>query len=103
MGLCAFDDPQMPSLQNGIEYLIRTQNADGTWTEPETTGTGFPRVFYLKYRHVPQQLAVAGIGNVSQFAGVLSHSARVGRQVREGKPPSLQVFAADGIAVPLAH
>jgi squalene-hopene/tetraprenyl-beta-curcumene cyclase len=22
---------------------------DGSWTEPETTGTGFPRVFYLKY------------------------------------------------------
>jgi len=49
MGLCAFDDPRRPSLQAGIDYLIRTQNADGTWTEPETTGTGFPRVFYLKY------------------------------------------------------
>jgi squalene-hopene/tetraprenyl-beta-curcumene cyclase len=49
MGLCAFDDPQSPSLQNGIEYLVRTQNRDGTWTEMEATGTGFPRVFYLKY------------------------------------------------------
>jgi squalene-hopene/tetraprenyl-beta-curcumene cyclase len=29
--------------------LIRTQNPDGSWTEAETTGTGFPRVFYLKY------------------------------------------------------
>jgi squalene-hopene/tetraprenyl-beta-curcumene cyclase len=36
-------------VQNGIEHLIRTQNADGTWTEAEATGTGFPRVFYLKY------------------------------------------------------
>jgi len=25
------------------------QNADGSWTESETTGTGFPRVFYLRY------------------------------------------------------
>ena len=49
MGLCAFDAPFRPSVQNGIEYLIRTQNADGTWTEAEATGTGFPRVFYLKY------------------------------------------------------
>lgn len=49
MGLCAFDDPDWSSLQRGIEYLIRTQNADGSWTEAETTGTGFPRVFYLKY------------------------------------------------------
>jgi squalene-hopene/tetraprenyl-beta-curcumene cyclase len=49
MGLCAFDDPDRPSVQRGIDYLTRTQNSDGSWTEHETTGTGFPRVFYLKY------------------------------------------------------
>jgi len=49
MGLCAFDDPDRASLKRGIEYLIKTQNPDGSWTEHETTGTGFPRVFYLKY------------------------------------------------------
>ena len=49
MGLCAFDDPTNPALQRGIEYLCRTQNPDGSWTEDEITGTGFPRVFYLKY------------------------------------------------------
>ena len=49
MGLCAFDDPDRPSVRRGIEYLIGTQNSDGSWTEDETTGTGFPRVFYLKY------------------------------------------------------
>ena len=49
MGLCTFDDPYRPSLVRGIEYLVRTQNAEGSWTEQETTGTGFPRVFYLKY------------------------------------------------------
>jgi len=49
MGLCTFDDPQRASLIRGIEYLLRTQNPDGSWSEEETTGTGFPRVFYLKY------------------------------------------------------
>ncbi|PYJ04637.1 MAG: squalene--hopene cyclase [Verrucomicrobia bacterium] len=49
MGLCAFDDPHRPSIRRGIEFLIRTQNPDGSWTENETTGTGFPKVFYLKY------------------------------------------------------
>jgi squalene-hopene/tetraprenyl-beta-curcumene cyclase len=49
MGLCAFDDPDRESIRRGIEYLVRTQNADGSWTEHETTGTGFPKVFYLKY------------------------------------------------------
>jgi len=49
MGLCAFDDPDRPALRRGVEYLVRTQNADGSWTEDEATGTGFPKVFYLKY------------------------------------------------------
>ncbi|HVK58326.1 MAG TPA: squalene--hopene cyclase [Candidatus Kapabacteria bacterium] len=49
MGLCTFGDPNRPSLIRGIDYLIRTQNRDGSWTELETTGTGFPKVFYLKY------------------------------------------------------
>jgi squalene-hopene/tetraprenyl-beta-curcumene cyclase len=49
MGLCAFDDPSDPWLERGMDYLIRTQNQDGSWTEDETTGTGFPKVFYLKY------------------------------------------------------
>jgi squalene-hopene/tetraprenyl-beta-curcumene cyclase len=49
MGLCAFDDPDNPHLKRGVEYLVRVQNPDGSWTEHETTGTGFPKVFYLKY------------------------------------------------------
>jgi squalene-hopene/tetraprenyl-beta-curcumene cyclase len=49
MGLCAFDDPHRTSIQRGIQYLIEKQNLDGSWTEHETTGTGFPKVFYLKY------------------------------------------------------
>jgi squalene-hopene/tetraprenyl-beta-curcumene cyclase len=49
MGLCAFDDPYRPSIRRGVEFLSRTQNPDGSWTEHETTGTGFPKVFYLKY------------------------------------------------------
>lgn len=49
MALCAFDDPRNPSLIRGIEHLAATQNPDGSWSEAETTGTGFPKVFYLKY------------------------------------------------------
>lgn len=49
MAMCTFGDPQRPSLRRGVQYLCQTQNPDGTWTEHEITGTGFPRVFYLKY------------------------------------------------------
>ena len=73
MGLCAFDNPDRPSLRRGIEYLVRTQNSDGSWTEHETTGTGFPKVFYLKYdmyRNTWPLLAMATYRNVlAQSAG----------------------------------
>ncbi|WP_447599485.1 squalene--hopene cyclase [Nitrospira sp. Nam80] len=37
------------SLARGIHYLLRHQTADGSWEEVRHTGTGFPRVFYLRY------------------------------------------------------
>jgi squalene-hopene/tetraprenyl-beta-curcumene cyclase len=49
MGLCACGDPSRESIRRGIDYLARRQNPDGSWTEEETTGTGFPKVFYLRY------------------------------------------------------
>jgi squalene-hopene/tetraprenyl-beta-curcumene cyclase len=38
-----------PAVQAGIDYLLRTQQPDGAWEDPLWHGTGFPRVFYLKY------------------------------------------------------
>jgi squalene-hopene/tetraprenyl-beta-curcumene cyclase len=49
MGLCAAGDPQRESIRAGIQWLVSTQNLDGSWTEDYATGTGFPCVFYLKY------------------------------------------------------
>jgi squalene-hopene/tetraprenyl-beta-curcumene cyclase len=49
MGLIAGGDPDSRSVHHGMEYLLRTQRADGTWDETLATGTGFPKVFYLNY------------------------------------------------------
>ena len=49
MGLMAAGDVHTPAVRRGIEYLLSTQKSDGTWQEDWFTGTGFPRVFYLKY------------------------------------------------------
>ena len=38
-----------PAFQRGLRYLVETQRSDGNWEEESFTGTGFPRVFYLKY------------------------------------------------------
>jgi squalene-hopene/tetraprenyl-beta-curcumene cyclase len=49
LALLAGGDLRSESLFNGVEYLVRTQRPDGTWEENYSTGTGFPRVFYLAY------------------------------------------------------
>lgn len=49
LGLMAADESSSVNVRRGADYLIRTQNANGEWDEEEYTGTGFPKVFYLRY------------------------------------------------------
>ncbi|MDE2207663.1 MAG: squalene--hopene cyclase, partial [Armatimonadetes bacterium] len=51
MGLFSGGDYTSDTVQRGVDYLLRGQNADGTWEEDAFTGTGFPRVFYLRYHY----------------------------------------------------
>jgi squalene-hopene/tetraprenyl-beta-curcumene cyclase len=51
------------SVQNGIDYLIRTQKNDGTWDETEFTGTGFPKVYYLEYTLYRNYFPLQSLGN----------------------------------------
>ena len=37
------------SVARGVQFLLRHQMKDGSWEEVAHTGTGFPRVFYLRY------------------------------------------------------
>ena len=50
LGLMAAGALEHPALARGIKYLADGQGADGFWNEPRYTATGFPRVFYLRYR-----------------------------------------------------
>ena len=49
IGLLAGSDTGDPAIQRAVSYLVSRQNSDGSWSEEEFTGTGFPSVFYLKY------------------------------------------------------
>ncbi|MBW2273457.1 MAG: squalene--hopene cyclase [Deltaproteobacteria bacterium] len=37
------------AVERGVAWLARTQRTDGSWDEPEFTGTGFPGDFYINY------------------------------------------------------
>lgn len=49
MGLMSAGMTDSLSVARGIQYLLRHQMKDGSWEEVAHTGTGFPRVFYLRY------------------------------------------------------
>ncbi len=71
LGLLAGGDTTSSSLLKGVEWLIDHQRADGGWEEELSTGTGFPRVFYLKYhyyRHFFPVLALATYKKVKSAA-----------------------------------
>jgi squalene-hopene/tetraprenyl-beta-curcumene cyclase len=49
LGLMAAGEVDHPTVARGVAFLTRTQASDGLWPEEHYTGTGFPRVFYLRY------------------------------------------------------
>jgi squalene-hopene/tetraprenyl-beta-curcumene cyclase len=51
LGLIAAGRASTEPVRRGIDYLVETQLADGSWDESSFTGTGFPRVFYLQYHY----------------------------------------------------
>jgi len=71
IGLLAATEPTDPSVARAVAHLMAQQNPNGSWSEDEFTGTGFPRVFYLKYhlyRNYFPLYALARYRNLAQGA-----------------------------------
>jgi squalene-hopene/tetraprenyl-beta-curcumene cyclase len=49
LALFALNHSDSPGVRRALEYLLRTQGPDGSWRDDYWTGTGFPKVFYLRY------------------------------------------------------
>ena len=52
-GLIAAGRGECRAARRGVQWLLERQEADGSWTQREFTGTGFPKVFYLRYHYYP--------------------------------------------------
>jgi squalene-hopene/tetraprenyl-beta-curcumene cyclase len=63
MGLLAAGFADHTAVTRGVRYLALMQNEDGSWDEPEFTGTGFPKVFYLKYHYYPIYFPLMALAN----------------------------------------
>jgi squalene-hopene/tetraprenyl-beta-curcumene cyclase len=59
------------AVELAVEYLLDSQSSSGSWDEMATTGTGFPRVFYLKYHLYRHVFPLAALG---RYRGPVSKS-----------------------------
>ena len=51
------------AVHRGIRWLVETQRPDGTWDEPQFTGTGFPSDFYINYHLYRLVFPVMALGH----------------------------------------
>jgi len=68
LGLMAAGHVQSKAVERGIKYLVDTQNEDGSWDEPWYTGTGFPKVFYLRYHLYRQYFPLMALGRYQRLS-----------------------------------
>jgi squalene-hopene/tetraprenyl-beta-curcumene cyclase len=73
LGLIAAGFARHESVRRGVQYLLDSQNDDGSWTEEWYTGTGFPKVFYLKYHYYRIYFPLMALGKYRQ--AVRDHAA----------------------------
>jgi squalene-hopene/tetraprenyl-beta-curcumene cyclase len=73
MGICACGDLDRPSIQRGLRYLLNSQKPDGSWEEEQITGTGFPRVFYLKYDMYRQNFPLLALATYVNYRSGIGH------------------------------
>jgi squalene-hopene/tetraprenyl-beta-curcumene cyclase len=65
LGLMAAGNLNHKAVERGIYYLLDSQRPDGAWDELEFTGTGFPRVFYLRYHYYPVYFPLLALAQFS--------------------------------------
>jgi len=53
-----------PAVQRGVRWLVEHQRPDGTWDEPQFTGTGFPGDFYINYHLYRLVWPVSALGRL---------------------------------------
>ena len=75
-GLVAAGRHDTREARRGVQWLVARQSTDGSWEEPEFTGTGFPKVFYLRYHYYPIYFPLMALARFSQAAA----AGRSGRE-----------------------
>lgn len=75
MGLLAAGDLNSGSVRRGVEYLLQHQQPDGSWRDEYWTGTGFPKVFYLRYHLYATYFPLHALGDYRRLLQARAHPA----------------------------
>ncbi|QPP05606.1 squalene--hopene cyclase [Streptomyces bathyalis] len=62
LALLAAGERDSMAVEQGINWLVRTQRDDGSWDEPHFTGTGFPWDFSINYHLYRQVFPLTALG-----------------------------------------
>ena len=62
LGLHAAGEVRSEAVARGLRWLASTQLPDGSWDEPQFTGTGFPGDFYINYELYRLIFPVSALG-----------------------------------------
>ena len=66
LGLIAAGEIYSRAVERGVLWLREHQLPDGTWEEAVTTGTGFPRVFYIHYHLYKDYFPILALGTYAK-------------------------------------
>ena len=91
LGLICAGLAQHPATFRGVRFLLDRQTAEGTWQEEEFTGTGFPRVFYLRYHYYPIYFPLLALARWTRAMGAPSAAFEPGSD-RRGAGADSQFF-----------
>jgi len=74
-GLTACGRSTSTACRRGVAWLVREQQPEGNWHEAAFTGTGFPKVFYLRYHYYPVYFPLQALArNLSDEAAGRNHA-----------------------------
>jgi len=67
LGLLACGRSESEAVLRSVRFLLRRQRPDGGWDEPEWTGTGFPKHFYLRYDYYRLYFPLLALARFAAF------------------------------------
>ncbi|MGI9228274.1 MAG: squalene--hopene cyclase [Gammaproteobacteria bacterium] len=89
LGLMAVGEYQSETVERGIHYLTGNYSGNGGWEETLFTGTGFPKVFYLRYHGYSHYFPIWALG--------------VYRRLQQGRPTRQDMLLNNGPHIDLAN